>query len=226
MSYFDFKTPDERAAEARLIGEERHQLHWLLDGGILRPRLTCLHRPNLDHQRCAQDLATDEPELFNTGFVGGFPEARDGIITTRWTSGNFSPYDGGEDESEFQWDYVPDNAPVPLQRHSVRYVLGEDEIQPVFECLHPEIPAVEHPCDAELWRDELYAFQEHIVGPAVQPMRPGIILSWWPDGIYSDDWYPFWGYEDNLSNQLIANSIAEHKARTTISVKKVEPTHE
>lgn len=228
--FFDLKTPREQAIEAQNLSGERHQLHWRIDDGRFLPILTCLHETNPYFQRCAQEFATEEPELFSAGFTGDFPEAHDGIIVSHWVKGHSTYWD--EDESQFQWDYALDHTPVPLQRHSVRYILdttGKDEILPVFECLHHRAVTNGNPCDADLWRDEGYAFSEYGVGPKIHAMRPGIVLSWWPEGLYNEDDYPLWGYEGVVTNQLITEAIAEHKARTTIPaspLKKVDPSHE
>lgn len=225
--FFDLKTPREQAIETQNRSGERHQLHWNIDDGRLLPTLSCLHETNPFFQRCAKEFAAEEPDLFNAGFNGDFAEARDGIIVSRWVEGSFSYYEDGN-ESEFSWDYALEHTPVPLQRHAVRYILDGDDVTPVFECLHTPASTNGNPCDAHLWREEGYAFCEYSVGPKVQALRTGIILSWWPDGVYSDDDYPFWGYEDTVTNQLIVQAIAEHKARTTPAspLKKAETPHE
>lgn len=196
--------------------EERHQLHWSIIDGSFVPTLTCLHRTLSYPQICTKDVIDENRDLFGPGFAGAFPEVRDGIIYSWWIGGHTTYY-GDEDEADLQWDYVRAESPVTLQRHSVSYVYNKgsctDEIAPVFQCLHAVDPAQEHPCDADLWREELYIFQEYHVGPRSQPLAPGVILSWWPTGEYSDDHYPFWGYESALNNQLIVAANAEHLAQ-------------
>lgn len=190
----DMKFPEEVTYAAVMARGERHQLNWTIGDGTITPRLTCLHGTLPRHSQCAAEAVRDSPELLFDGYQGNVEEARDGIIISRWRHAPCRWQCPEDDGPEFLWNYETDlsKRPVATQRHTLRFVIGPESIDPIFECLHPE----DDRCDAAVWREDLWAFPEWHAGPDTA-LRAGSIVSWWPGGEPNDDGFPHWAYEEH-----------------------------
>lgn len=186
----DMRTPDQQLYDAVTRGGERHQVNWVLEDLSLKPRFRCLHGTLPAGFACAAEVLTHSPELMFDGYEGKAREARDGIIVSRWSGRG--PNSDPKYDTDFSWHYEDEAAagPVATQRHTVRFVIGPDNIDPVFECLHPE----DDRCDAETWREDLWAFPEWHTGPS-SAAQAGTIVSWWKNGQPNDTDFPHWAYE-------------------------------
>lgn len=195
----DLRTPEERAYAALTRQGERHQLNWAIQEGTITPRLTCLHGNLPAGFQCAAQTLAEYPELLAPGYNGPSNEIRDGIIVSWW---RHAPCRWGcpeDDGPEFLWHYEDEdlNRPAHKQRHTLRFVIGEDEIEPVFECLHS---AIGH-CDAAFWRDDVSLFPEWHAGPSTA-LRTGSIVSWWSTGEPTAEELPYWAYEEHADDAL------------------------
>ncbi|KIA72724.1 hypothetical protein ANMWB30_24920 [Arthrobacter sp. MWB30] len=201
----DLRSPEERAYAHIMKNGERHQLNWLLEDGSIRPKLRCLHGNLPERFSCAAQILVECPELLTEGYRGAHFEARDGIIVSRWVNVGYRYY--WSPDPEFTWHYESDGLPGPVmtQRHTVRFTIGQEHIEPVFECLHPEGPD----CDASIWREETDVFAEWYAGPNTA-MRTGAIVSWWSSGQPNDNECPYWAYEDDAALAITRTQATDH----------------
>lgn len=197
----DLQTPNERYRADLDRRGERHQLHWIIQDGTITPRLTCLHGRFPSGSQCAADAVRNSPELLFDGYQGNTEEARDGIITSRWRHAPCRWQCPEDDGPEFLWNYEDDlnTRPLATQRHTLRFVIGPESIDPVFECLHPE----GDDCHAEIWREDLWLFPEWHAGPG-SSAHAGAIVSWWRNGQPSDTELPHWAYEKHAPAAILA----------------------
>lgn len=195
----DLRTPEEQAYARMQLSGERHQLHWIIRNGTLTPSLTCLHGNLPAGRSCAAEILADHPELLTDGYQGNSDEARDGIIVSRWRHAPCRWSCLEDDGPEFLWNYEDGVAAgsVATQRHTVRFVIGAESIDPVFECLHEG----GGDCDAEFWRGDLWLFPEWHAGPD-SPARAGTIVSWWAAGQPNNNELPHWAYEEHAREAI------------------------
>jgi hypothetical protein len=200
---FDLRTPEARAYAALTPHGERHQLNWVIQDGAITPRLTCLHGNLPEGFRCAAQTLAESPELLAPGYDGTSNEVRDGIIVSRWVGGRswYGMY-SDDDGAELIWHYEEEDLhrSVTTQRHTLRFVIGESEIEPVFDCLH----AGGSHCDAAFWRDDAWLFPEWHAGPDTA-LRAGTIVSWWSTGEPTPEELPYWAYEEHAAGALITS---------------------
>lgn len=201
---FDLRSPAERAYQEITQDGERHQVNWILRDGAVVPVLRCLHGQLPQGYRCSVEVLASDPEFLASGYAGPFREVRDGVIVSRWSGirPNYEP----DYESEFSWRYEDDDLshrPVATQRHTVRFVIGPENIDPVFECLHAEGDR----CDAATWREDLWAFPEWHAGPE-SAVHAGNIVSWWTGGQPNDTDFPWWTYEAHAAAAITDNLAA------------------
>lgn len=196
-----------RASAARTPPGERHQLNWIIQDGTITPRLKCLHGDLSAGYYCAAQTLAECPELLAPGYTGTGNEVRDGIIVSRWRHApcwRGCPEDDGPD---FLWHYEDEDLhrAVTTQRHTLRFVIGHEEIEPIFECLHDGNSR----CDAAFWRDDLPLFPEWHVGPDMA-LRAGTVVSWWSTGEPSTEELPNWAYEEHAAGAL-TKTLTESK---------------
>lgn len=194
----DLRTPEERSLAAAARRGERHQVNWLIQDGTITPKLKCLHGRVPERSQCAAQTLAEYPELLTAGYYGDSEEVRDGIIVSHWVGNSHHyPYD----EAEFMWHYEDDDLRIPVrtQRHTLRFIIGEEELQPVFACLHPEGIR----CDAESWREDIGLFPEWHAGPTT-PLCAGPIVSWWSKGQPNVEELPYWAYEKHAAQAIAA----------------------
>ena len=198
----DLRTPEERAAAALNREGERHHLNWVIQDGTITPRLTCLHGNLPAGYCCAAETLAESPELLAPGYTGASKEVRDGIIVSRWRHAPCRWSCPEDDGPEFLWHYEDEDLhrPVPTQRHTLRFVIGEEQVEPVFECLH----AGASDCHVAFWRDELWLFPEWHAGPDTA-LRAGTIASWWSTGEPTAEELPYWAYEEHAARALITS---------------------
>lgn len=198
----ELRTPKQRAYAALTRNGERHQLNWVIQDGTITPRLSCLHGSLPAGFYCAAQTLAEAPELLAPGYAGPSNEARDGIIVSRWVGGRSSHgmYSDDDDGADFMWHYEDEDLhrAVPTQRHTLRFIIGEDGIEPVFGCLHAAISD----CHAAFWRDDAWIFPEWHAGPDMA-LRAGAIVSWWPTGEPTAEELPFWAYEEHAAGALL-----------------------
>jgi hypothetical protein len=196
----DLRTPEERAYAALTRQGERHQLNWVIQGGTITPRLTCLHGNLPAGYYCAAETLAESPELLAPGYTGASNEVRDGIIVSRWRHAPCRWSCPEDDGPEFLWHYEDEDLPRPVatQRHTLRFVIGEERVEPVFECLHAESSR----CDAAFWRDDAWLFPEWHAGPDMA-LHAGTIVSWWSTGEPTPEELPYWAYEGHAAGALI-----------------------
>lgn len=197
----DLRTSEERSYAEITRGGERHQLHWVIEDRTITPRLTCLHGTLPAGYYCAAQTLAENPELLMEGMSASSDEARDGIIVSRWRHAPCWHGCPEDDGPLFLWHYEDDDLhrPVPTQRHTVRFVVSEERVDPVFECLH----GADTPCHAAFWRDDAWLFPEWHAGPDMA-LRAGAIVSWWSTGEPVTEELPYWAYEEHAAGALVA----------------------
>jgi hypothetical protein len=196
----DLRTTDQRKYDEITRGGERHQLHWTIEDGTITPRLTCLHGTLPAGRYCAAQTLAEHPELLMEGLSGSSDEARDGIIVSRWRHAPCRWSCPEDDGPEFLWHYEDEDLhrTVPTQRHTLRFIFGEERVEPVFECLHAE----SSDCHATFWRDDLWLFPEWHAGPDTA-LHAGAIVSWWSTREPTTEELPYWAYEEHAAGALI-----------------------